>query len=277
MKPDAASVREIRRVGLVGCGRMGAALGRHLLDRDWPLAVTDPVAAAAARLGRAGALVMGSAAEVAAASDLVLVVVVDDAQVREAVGGPGGALEGAAPGVVAAICASVRPDTCRALAGEGAARGVHVIDVALARGERGAEAGELLLLCGGPEPAIDACRLAFAAFATDVCRLGDVGAGQVAKIVNNILLWSCIRADLEAQRLGRALGVEPSVLRPVLMLGSGSNRPLEEWGGHRLRWPAKDLELALALAGEAGVDVPLVRALAPLMAELRVEDLEELL
>jgi 3-hydroxyisobutyrate dehydrogenase-like beta-hydroxyacid dehydrogenase len=277
MNPDATPLREIRRVGLVGCGRMGAALGQHLLDRDWPLAVTDPVAEAAARLGRAGALVMGSAAEVAAASDLVLVVVVDDAQVREAVGGPGGALEGAAPGVVAAICASVRPDTCRALAGEGAARGVHVIDVALAGGERGAEAGDLLLLCGGPEPVIDACRLAFAAFATDVCQLGDVGAGQVAKIVNNILLWSCIRADLEAQRLGRALGVEPSVLRSVLVLGSGSNRPMEEWGWHRLRWPAKDLEVALALASEAGVDVPLVRALAPLMAELRVEDLKELL
>src|SRR5215475_5872808 len=118
MKPDATSVREIRRVGLVGCGRMGAALGRHLLDRDWPLAVTDPVAEAAARLGRAGALVMGSAAEVAAASDLVLVAVVDDAQVREAVGGPGGALEGAAPGVhvidvaLAGVSGAPRPASC---------------------------------------------------------------------------------------------------------------------------------------------------------------------
>jgi 3-hydroxyisobutyrate dehydrogenase len=151
-----------------------------------------------------------------------------------------------------------------------------VIDVALARGERGAEAGRLLLLCGGDEDVIDSCRPAFAAFSSDVCRLGDVGAGQAAKVVNNILLWACIRADVEAQRLGRALGVEPGVLRPALSLGSGANRPLDEWGHHRLRWPAKDLEVAIQLAEEAGVDVPLIRALAPLMEELSVADLEDL-
>jgi 3-hydroxyisobutyrate dehydrogenase-like beta-hydroxyacid dehydrogenase len=123
---------------------------------------------------------------------------------------------------------------------------------------------------------IDACRPAFSAFATDVVVVGDVGAGQVAKTVNNILLWACIRADLEALRLGRALGVEPSVLRGVLSLGSGQNRVLDEWGQHRLRWPGKDLETAVALADEAGVDVPLVRALGPLMEELSVKDLQDL-
>jgi 3-hydroxyisobutyrate dehydrogenase-like beta-hydroxyacid dehydrogenase len=277
MQPDGSGLKQIRRVGLVGCGRMGGAIGQHLLRRGWPLTVTDPVPEAAARLVKAGAVAAGSARQVAAASDLVLVVVVDDSEVTEAVAGEDGVLEGAPDGSVTAICASVRPSTCRVLAEHGAERGVQVVDAALARGERGAEAGELLLLCGGPEPVIDACRPAFAAFATDVCRLGDVGAGQVAKVVNNILLWACIRAGVEAQRLGRALGVEPSSLRPVLALGSAANRPLAEWGKHRLRWPGKDLEAALALADEAGVDMPLVGALAPLMAELGVEDLRELL
>src|SRR5207302_11403813 len=95
--------------------------------------------------------------------------------------------------------------------------------------------------------------------------VGDVGAGQVAKTANNILLWSCIRADVEALRLGRALGVEPAALRQALALGSGANRPLEEWGKHRLRWPHKDLEVALTLAAEAGVDMPLVAELAALL------------
>jgi len=83
-----------------------------------------------------------------------------------------------------------------------------VVDTALVRGERGAEEGRLALFCGGPADVIDALRPVVAPFAADVVRVGEVGAGQVAKTANNILLWACIRADVEALRLGRALGVE---------------------------------------------------------------------
>jgi 3-hydroxyisobutyrate dehydrogenase-like beta-hydroxyacid dehydrogenase len=252
---------------------MGAAIAGHLVRAGWPTTVTDVDARAAAAVASLGATSVASAAEVVAGSDLSLVVVVDDDQVREVLGS---ALGSAAPGAIVAIGSSVRPDTCRELAAEGASHGVDVVDVALARGERGAEAGTLLLLCGGSEDVIDTCRPAFSAFATDVVRVGDVGAGQVAKTVNNILLWACIRADVEALRLGRALGVDPSVLRDAVGFGSGANRPLEEWGRHRLRWPTKDLEVALALAEDAGVDVPFIRALASLMGELSVRDLEDL-
>jgi 3-hydroxyisobutyrate dehydrogenase-like beta-hydroxyacid dehydrogenase len=255
---------------------MGRAIGGHLLARGWPLTVTDVDPAAADALVRQGAEAARSPAEIGASSDLTLVLVVDDEQVRSVTEGDDGLIAAVAPRCVVAICASVRPDTCRAIADAGADRGVYVIDVALVRGERGAEAGELLLLCGGPEDVIDRCRPAFAAFATDVARVGDVGAGQVAKTVNNVLLWACLRADLEALRLGRALGVPPAALRSVLALGSGANRPLAEWGEHRLRWPTKDLEGALALAEEAGVDAPLLRALAPLMEDVTVEDLHDL-
>lgn len=255
---------------------MGRAIGGHLLAHDWPLTVTDLAPEAVEALVVRGASRADGPADVARASDLVLVIVVDDDQVREVVEGEGGVLGAARPGAVVAICSSVRPETCRAAAASAAARDVDVIDVALVRGERGAEAGELLLLCGGPEATIERCRPIFAAFATDVARVGDVGTGQVAKIANNILLWACLRADLEALRLGRALGVEPATLRSVLALGSGANRPLAEWGEHRLRWPAKDLEVAATLAEEAGVDAPLVRALSSLLAEMTVDDLRDL-
>jgi 3-hydroxyisobutyrate dehydrogenase-like beta-hydroxyacid dehydrogenase len=266
----------VETVGLIGCGRMGAAMGGHLLAHGWPLVVADPDPGAREPLVEAGASAATTAAELAAQTDLVLVVVVDDDQVNEVLAGPDGALAAARPGTIVAVCASVRPDTCRALAAAGAERGVHVLDVALVRGERGAEEGRLALMCGGPEEPLDACRPALAAFASDVCLLGDVGAGQVAKTANNILLWACLRADVEAQRLARALGVEPARLRAALAIGSGANRPLAEWGQHRLRWPAKDLEVARGLATEAGVAAPLVEALGPLMEELSVEDLREL-
>jgi 3-hydroxyisobutyrate dehydrogenase-like beta-hydroxyacid dehydrogenase len=216
------------------------------------------------------------AREVAQSSELLLVTVVDDEEVRAVVEGRDGVLAGAGLGAVVAVCSSVRPDTCRRLAANAGRRGVDLVDAALVRGERGAEAGALLLMCGGSPGTIDRCRPVFEAFASDVVRVGDVGAGQAAKIANNILLWSCIRANFEALRLTHALGVDPSAVRAALTLGSGANRPLEEWGSHRLRWPGKDLELALALAAEAAVEVPFVRALAPLMSELRPDDLRRL-
>lgn len=252
---------------------MGAAMGGHLLAAGTELAVFDPTADACAPLAERGAFVCESAPEVAARADLVLVIVVDDAQTREAVAA---CLETAKPETVLALCASIRPDTCRELAARGAQNDVNVIDTALVRGERGAEEGRLALFCGGPPDVIDRIRPAVAPFAADVVRVGDVGAGQVAKTANNILLWACIRADVEALRFGRALGVEPAALREAMALGSGANRPLEEWGKHRLRWPHKDLEVALALAREAGVETPLVAALPGLMEELSVSDLVDL-
>jgi 3-hydroxyisobutyrate dehydrogenase-like beta-hydroxyacid dehydrogenase len=261
-------------VGLLGAGRMGRPIGRHLLAAGTPVTVFDPSAEAVRALVELGATAAAGPGDVAAASELVLVVVVDDDQVREAVTA---CLEAARRGTVVAICASVRPDTCRALADAGAERGIDVVDVALVRGERGAEEGELLLLCGGPSDVIEGVGRVCGPFAAAVVHVGDVGAGQVAKTANNILLWACLRADVEALRLGRALGVEPAKLREALALGSGANRPLAEWGKHRLRWPQKDLEVALAVAAEAGVDVPLVAELPRLMEELSVDDLQELL
>ena len=252
---------------------MGTTIGRHLLTAETRLAVYDHVLEERRELVDAGATDCADAAEVARRADVVLVVVVDDEQVQDVVAA---CFEGARSGTVIAVSASVRPDTCRKLAQEGAQRGVHVIDAALVRGERGAEEGRLVLFCGGDVQAIERLQSISAPFAEVVLRVGGVGAGQAAKTANNILLWACIRADVEALRLGRALGVETRALREALALGSGANRPLAEWGKHRLRWPHKDLEVALAIAAEAGVDVPLVAALPALMEELTVADLREL-
>jgi 3-hydroxyisobutyrate dehydrogenase-like beta-hydroxyacid dehydrogenase len=266
-------IRRLERFGLLGCGRMGSAIAGHLLDAGRPVAVYDPAPEARRPLVERGAVDSRGPPDVSASSDLTLVVVVDDAQARDAVTE---ALGGAEAGSVIAVCASVRPDTCRELAAAGAERAVHVIDAAMVRGERGAEEGKLVLYCGGPEEVVAAVRSACGPFTEAVVRVGDVGAGQVAKTANNVLLWACLRADLEAQRLARALGVQPATLREALAVGSGANGPLAEWGRQRLRWPQKDLEVALALASEAGVAMPLVEQLPALMEQMTVEDLQEL-
>lgn len=251
---------------------MGRPIAQHLLAAGRAVSVYDPSEDARRAVVDLGAVECGSPGEVASRSDVVLVIVVDDRQVREAVTA---CVETASPATVIAICASVRPDTCRELAA--GAGDVDVIDSALVRGERGAEEGRLVFYCGGSEGAVERLRSAVAPIAEAVVHVGDVGAGQVAKTTNNILLWACIRADYEALRLGRALGVDLGMLRGALAIGSGANRPLAEWGEHRLRWPHKDLEVALAVAAEAGVAMPFVEQLPNLMQDLSVEDLHELL
>ena len=266
----------IKKVGVIGWGRMGAEMGKWLIAANWSVAALDHSEAAQVRARELGAGVAGSVAEIGANCDLILVIVVDDEQVTSIVAGPDGLLDSAKSGTVVAVCSSVRPDTCSKLAEIAAERGIAVIDVALVGGERAAEQAGLTLMCGGDAAAIDRANAPFSAFAINVIHVGGPGAGQVAKSANNVLMWSAIRIDLEMLRLSKTLGVEPSKMRSILNAGTGGNRVLTDWGLHRLRWPVKDLEVALALAEEAGVDVPYVRALEPLMAELSVADLEAL-
>src|SRR5215831_6574872 len=110
-------MRPLERIGLLGCGRMGSAIAGHLLAAGAQLAVFDPDPAASGPLAERGAVSCATPGEVAGVSDLVLVVVVDDAQTREAVAS---CFEAAEPGMVLALCASIRPDTCRELAALGA-------------------------------------------------------------------------------------------------------------------------------------------------------------
>ncbi|MDQ7908913.1 NAD(P)-binding domain-containing protein [Phytohabitans sp. ZYX-F-186] len=257
--------REKSTVGVVGWGKMGREIGGWLLRDRWSVVATDVSAGARAAAAEAGARSVAGAAEVAAASDLVLVVVVDDAQVRDVLGGPDGVLGAARPGTVVAVSASIRPDTCREMAGRAAAQRVHLMDAALVGGEHGARTGGLTLMCGGAEAVLDACRPALAAFATHVCLVGPVGAGQVAKMVNNLLLFAALRADYEALRLARALGVEPNKLRPFIGAGSGANRALTDWAYHHPNHPRRGVERSIAVAEEAGVPMPLFQALAPLL------------
>lgn len=273
---DMPAIRPVGTVGVIGCGRMGQPIAAHLLDAGRDVVVLDPNPAATAPLVERGARVLTSPAEVAAEADVILVVVIDDEQTREVVRGADGLLSTARPGSIIAVLPSLDPRTCQELAADAEAAGVRLVDAPMVGGHRGAKDGNLTLMCGGPQDAIAALGPVFSAFATNVCHLGPVGAGQVGKTTNNMMLWACLRIDVEALRLARAYGVEPGTMRPAMIVGSGGNVPLEKWGSHRLTWPAKDLEVAVAMAKEAGLELRLTELLGPLMAELSVEDLSDL-
>lgn len=264
------------RVGVIGCGRMGSAMVEHLLDAGRIVVVYDVDSAAVDPLVARGATAAIRASAVAEDSDVTLVIVVDDEQTKDVVLGEGGLLASAASGDVIALAASIHPRTCEEIGAVAQGTGVRVIDAALVGGERGAELGNLTIFCGGDSTAVARLGEALSPCATTVIRVGELGAGQVAKTANNVLMWAALRVDVETLRLARAFGVEPSTLRAALRVGTGANQPLSDWGLHRLRWPTKDLEVASAMAADVGLETPLIDSLVPLMAELRRKDLEDL-
>src|ERR1051325_2523475 len=174
--PEAKAILErrmnaIRRVGIVGLGKMGLPMAQHLLAKGFNVSGCDPVDAARSSAAAAGATVLASPAEVARASDLVIVIVGFDEEVETAVFGKGGIAEAACPGLIVALGSTVAPQFSRNLASRLEKIGVTLLDIPSARGEAAAKAGKVLLFGGGDPAAFEACRPAFSAFASDIFHL----------------------------------------------------------------------------------------------------------
>lgn len=265
-----------RSIGLIGLGAMGrpaaeflARAGLATLCYDEDRAVMDEVA-------ERGARPTGSVPELAAVSDVIVVMVPSDQDVVDVCSPATGALSTARPGSVILICSSVTPDTCREVADQAAPRGVHVLDAALTGGVRAAAAGELNLLVGGDEQVLDRIRPQLAPWTRTVHHLGPLGAGQVGKTVNNLCHWGQLSAIVEALRLGRALGVAPTKLRAALLDGPAASRTIAEMELMRLTWHRKDLANALRMAESAGEELPVATTVREAMEHITVADIAEL-
>lgn len=255
------------RVGVVGLGAMGAPIAWHLARSGHEVTGYDVRYGAAAEAVEAGA-VEASRLEDVAGADVVLLLVPTDDDILDVGGRLAPAL---AAGAVLVICSSALPETCRRLAELGREHGVAVVDAALTGGVRAAEAGTISLLVGGDEPVVARLEPVFAAFCARVSRLGPLGAGQVGKTVNNLLHWATIAAITEAFTLGERLGVPAPRLREALLDGPTDSRTMRELDRFRLTWWAKDLDNALAMAGDAAVELPLTRAVRAAMPAISVE------
>ncbi len=259
-------------VAFIGLGQMGAPMAGHLTGAG--LVVHDARPEAVAPLVKAGARAAKSVAEAAAHADLVSVMVRDDAQVRE-VGAE--VLASARPGTVLAIHSTIRAATAEDLAARARRYSIEVVDAPVSGGFMGASAGTLAVMVGGTDEAFERCREPFGAWADLVLHMGPVGAGTRAKLARNMLHFISFTAAAEAQRLAEASGVSLRKLGRVVRHtdaitgGAGSimlrptTAPLEPGDDlydilcHTRDLGEKDLSLALELADELGVDVPLAR------------------
>src|SRR5258707_9196611 len=205
-------MKAIETVGILGLGKMGGPIAGHILARGFKVIGYDPVARLREQAAAQGVRGAASARELARSSDLVIVVVGFDSEVEEVIFGRDGVLEGARPGLVVALGSTVAPRYSKRLGSRLGEEGLVLLGIPLARGEAAASSGKLLIYGAGDGDAFELCRPVFGAFASDVFHLGPAGAGQVAKMVNNLILWACITVNDEGLRLGGALRVGPEPL-----------------------------------------------------------------
>ncbi len=264
-------MNKIERVGILGLGKMGGPMAKHLLANGFNVFGYDPSAVAIANANKLGLRLAGSAREVAAQSDVVIVVVGFDSEVEAVLFGADGVLAGAHPGLIVALGSTVAPRYAKRLGERLAERRMVLLDVPLTRGEAAAVTGKLLILGSGDEGAFEACRPVFKCFASDIFHLGAAGAGQVAKMVNNSILWACIAANDEGLRLGEALGVDPEKLRKALHFSSAQNWSMdtraEESG---MPWAEKDMRILLHEADIARLALPVCGAVKEGIKALKI-------
>jgi 3-hydroxyisobutyrate dehydrogenase-like beta-hydroxyacid dehydrogenase len=209
--------------------------------------------------------------DVASAANLVIIVVGFESEVEAVIFGRDGILAAGDARPIVALASTVAPRYAVRLAMRLKERDLTLLDVPLARGEPAAEAGKLLIYGAGDAAAFEACRPAFATFASDIFHLGQAGAGQVGKMINNLLLWTCTAANDEGLRLGAALGVDPRRLREALLRGSGQNWSLESGAGDRpMPWAEKDMSIVLHEADLARLSLPLAGTVKEVIKGLKI-------
>lgn len=267
----------ISRVGVIGLGRMGLPMARHLIRAGFMVAGYDLDPARTAALAEAGGEPSLSVLAAASGSDVVLVMVADDAQVSAATLEPEGAIAGLARGGAVIISSTVKPSTCRTVAEAAETRGIGVLDAPVARGQRAAEDGTLTVFVGGPRALHKRCVPVLRAFSRHVVHIDEqVGAGQVAKLANNLILWAGVVAAHESLALGERLGVPPGRLRTALMHGSAEGYALRELDLINLTWPQKDIEQAMDVAAGIAHQLPLAATVGQLIRMLTKEELRRL-
>lgn len=251
-------MKAIETIGILGLGKMGNPIARHLLAKGFKVLGYDPVPEARERAAALGARIAGSPREIARAAELAIVVVGFEPEVESVIFGADGILAGAKPEFIVALGSTVAPRYAQRLAGRLAERKIVLLDIPLARGEWAAVEGKLLIFGAGDVAAFEMCRRAFASFASDIFHFGPAGAGQVAKMVNNLILWACTAANDEGLRLGQALGVDPERLRKALHHASAQNWAMDTRVEDRpMPWAEKDMGIVLHEADLARLSLPL--------------------
>jgi|Tabmets5t2r1_1033131.scaffolds.fasta_scaffold03920_4 2-hydroxy-3-oxopropionate reductase len=270
---------ERQAVGFVGLGVMGRPMARNLVRAGHRVVVWNRSAAPAAELAAAGATVAATPAELAAAAPVVLTMLPDLPEVEEVLDRDDGLLRGMDRGGVLVVMGTVSTVGVRELGARLEPAGVSLVDAPVSGGEVGAEQATLSIMVGGDRAAFARVRPLLEAMGTTVDHLGPLGAGQLAKACNQVVVAATLTALSEALVLARGGGLDPRRVFAVLAGGLAGSRVLELKGpkmvegdfrpGGAAAFQHKDLGFALAAARAEGVALPLTALVDQLFGAAR--------
>ncbi len=254
------------KVGFIGLGIMGKPMARNLFKAGHTLAVYDVNPPAVAEMANSGAAPCESAKDVAARSEVTITMVPDGPQVEAAVMGPKGALEGATTGSIIVDMSSISPLVAKKVGEACAAKGVEFLDAPVSGGEPKAVDGSLAIMVGGKRRVFDKVLPLFQTMGSSATLTGPVGAGNVTKLANQIMVAVNIAAMGEALVLATKAGLDPEVVFNAVKGGLAGSMVLNAKApmvisrnfnpGFRIRLHQKDLRNALLAAEAMNVSLP---------------------
>jgi 3-hydroxyisobutyrate dehydrogenase-like beta-hydroxyacid dehydrogenase len=258
---------EYKTIGFIGLGVMGEPICRNLVKKSGKRVIAfDLAPEPLARLRAEGAEIAGTAADVVKQSDVLLLCLPSAKHVRAVFEGDG-ILKNTRKGQVVVDLGTSSVSQTRDFAEQLQAKGATWADAPIARTRQAAQDGTLSVMVGGPPELFAAIEPLIRCFATDVTHCGDVGAGQVTKILNNMVLFETVNALAEAVALARRNGVDPALLLDTLSKGSADSFALRNHGMKAIvpgnfperafstEYALKDLSYALELADDAGIKI----------------------
>ncbi|MBK6013969.1 NAD(P)-dependent oxidoreductase [Streptomyces sp. MBT53] len=199
-------------------------MARRIAEESFPLTLWARRSASTDTFADTAATVAATPADLGAASDIVCLCVVADADVEDVLLRPDGVLNGMAPGGVVAIHSTIHPDTCRRVADQAAEREVTVVDAPVSGGGAAAAQRRLLVMAGGRLTDVARCSPVFDTFADPVIHLGPLGSGQLAKLLNNFVFTAQVGLALDTYALADGLGMDRAAVAQVLAHGTGGSR-----------------------------------------------------
>jgi 2-hydroxy-3-oxopropionate reductase len=271
------------QTGLIGLGIMGAPMARNLLKAGFALTVATRTPGKAARFAaeNAGATAVETPAEVAAASEVIVVMVTDSPDVVAVARGEGGIFATAKPGAIILDMSTISPEVTRELAAEAHAKGLFWLDGPVSGGEKGAIEGTLTIMLGGDEGALARARPVLEAMGKRITHFGPAGNGQYAKLCNQILVAGNLLAACEALTFGAKAGLDLPTLHQALTGGAANSWAFEVLGkkmidrdfkpAFMVKLQQKDLRLVLSAAGANHVALPAAGLAHQMLAAVEAE------